>query len=877
MKIPIFSRLTIVGLTAAIAFSLIPSSQAKALEKRSFKCEKTTKQDSPKTFTFYKGQKRTVIRWSGPLGEKNPQERCEQATVRIQQAYDNDTIKIITNGIMKKQPVICTADDYGGDCVNLLITLNPQEDSLKVLNQLKEALLGKQKGPVIHTSDTPQIYYEIDLEKAIENAPVEQIPQTVISQASSEGNNTPKYTGIVKQIDDIAEKITVRIDVANGKNGSGVIIGKQGNTYYIATACHVVSLPRSGRKCTTEKLLDTFTLTTPDGEKHTLTSAPNQIIIPNPDFDVAVIKFTSDKTYQVAELGDYQLETTQWLFLSGFPGQDTNKQRSLTAGIFVTKDFGQLVTKDRFSLSNGNGLIYTNLSFGGMSGGAVLDTQGRVVGINTGSEDEVFISSDDVKEISLGYSLGIPMTTFLGLASREKVFAESLRVISTPAKKINDKESALSIAQVTFFKDFKEPPKDSNALEWLKLGNELWRTSFLAYEDAVAAFNQAIQKLEKEGKKETLAKAYYAKGLALLYGSKYQEALEAFTQATVNNSRFYQAWRYQGLMLTYLQQYDQALASYRQAIDHSDKKDFILYGEQGGVLSELTRYQEALDSYNRAIELKPNYFLGYTDRGVLYSDMKKWDLALSDFNQAITLNPKLAQAYVNRGILYKRQEKWELALADYNQAIALDPKFGFAYNNRGNLYADMKKWELALADYNQAIALMSKYLFLNNPGTPLSVYFANVFNNRGTVYEEMKKWELALSDFNQAIILNPKYADAYYNRGILYEELKKWDLALSDYNQAITLNPKFALAYNNRGILYYKQGKWDLAISDYNQAIALNPKFALAYVNRGVVYILAENKQKGIEDLQKAAQLYQEQDDTERYKRVMEVLQQLKN
>jgi S1-C subfamily serine protease len=240
---------------------------------------------------------------------------------------------------------------------------------------------------------------------------------------------TSKYTGIVKQVDDIAEKITVRIDFTDGEenaNGSGVIIGKQGNTYYVATACHVVYKSGYGTKCTTEHLRDSFTLTTPDGEKHSLKSAAKQIIIFNPDFDVAVIKFTSDKTYQVAELGDYQLEM-QWVFVSGFPEQDANKQRRLTAGmLFVTKDSAQLLAKDKFSLFNGNELLYTNISFGGMSGGAVLDTEGRVIGINTGSENEVLIRSEGkYQEVTLGFGLGVSMTTFLGLASREKEFTES--------------------------------------------------------------------------------------------------------------------------------------------------------------------------------------------------------------------------------------------------------------------------------------------------------------------------------------------------------------------------------------------------------------------------------------------------------------------
>jgi tetratricopeptide (TPR) repeat protein/S1-C subfamily serine protease len=963
MKISIFSRLTIVGLTAAIAFSysFIPSSQVKAFEKRSFGCEKTTKQDLPKTFTSYEQQKRILIRWAGALGGKTPQERCEQASLNLQQAYDNETLTFITNGIMRKKSVICTADDYGGDCVNLLITLNHQEDSLKVLNQLKEALLGKQKGPVIHTSDTPQIYYEIDLEKAIENAPVEQISQTVISQASSEGNNTPKYTGIVKQVDDIAEKITVRIDVTDGKNGSGVIIGKQGNTYYIATACHVVSLPRSGLKCTTEKLLDSFTLTTPDGEKHTLTSAPNQIIIINPDFDVAVIKFTSDKIYQVAELGDYQLEDKQWLFLSGFPGQDSNKQRRLTAGNVRDKDNSAFVSKEQSSFTNGNELLYSNLSFGGMSGGAILDTQGRVVGINTASEDESLeISDSNSKVISLGYSLGIPMMTFWGLTSQGKVPVESLKIISTSTKEINDAESQQIKDQLFIFEQLS---KDSNALDWLNYGNQLWRASRL--EESFTAFDQAIQKLEKEGKKKTLAKAYYAKGLALAYGDKNKEALDAFKQATVNENEFYQAWRYQGFILEILQQYNQALVAYQQAIDNSDKKNFTLYVEHGDILQRLSHYQKALASYQQAINLKPQHPWAYNNRGNLYFNQKEWELALSDFNQAIALNPKFVTAYNNRGLLHTNQEKWELAISDFNQALTLNSKYANAYHNRGLVYFNQKEWELAISDFKQAIALNAKFvtaynnrglvyfnqekldlaisdynqaLALNSQFTEAynnrgNLYFkqkkldlaladynqaisinpqdAQTYYNRGNLYYEQEKWELALSDFNQAIALNPKYALAYNNRGNLYYEQEKWELALSDFNQAIALNPKYALAYNNRGSLYYEQEKWELALSDFNQAIALNPQDAEAYYkrgnlyfnqkewelalsdfnqaialnpqdaqaynNRGLVYIEMDNKQAAIDDLQKAAQLYQKQDDTEGYKRVMEVLQQLKN
>jgi tetratricopeptide (TPR) repeat protein len=812
---------------------------------------------------------------------------------------------------MRKQPVICTADDYGGDCVNLLITLNPQEDSLKILNQLKEALLGKQKGPVIHTSDTPQIYYEIDLEQAIKNAPVEQISQTVISQASSEVNNTPKYTGIVKQVDDIAEKITIRIDVANGENGSGVIIGKQGKTYYVATACHVVSLPRSGRNCTTEKLLDSFTLTTPDGENHTLTSVANKIIILNPDFDVAVIKFSSDKTYQVAELGDYQVEDKKWLFVSGFPGQDSNKQRLLTAGRVRDKELSAFLAKDHVSLTNGNELLYSNPSFRGMSGGAVLDAQGRVIGINTASEDEFLeINDNNSKEISLGYSLGIPTITFLGLTSQRKVPVESLKIISTATKEINDAESQQIEDQLFIFE---QPLKDSNALDWLNYGNQLWRASRL--EESFAAFDQAIQRLEKEGKKKTLAKAYYAKGLALSDGSKYQEALEAFTQATVADSTFYQAWRYQGLIFEFLQKYEQALTAYQKAIDNNrDKNDFTLYAEQGGILKNLTRYPEALNSFNQAIKLKPNHPWNYNNRGLVYADLKEWDLALDDLKKAIMENPKNAQFYYNRAIVnknrvYQNLTIWDVVIADLNKAIELNPKYTVAYWNRGNVYTQMQYFDLAETDYNTAIIINDKetgayynrgYLYSikgrldlafsdYSKTIELDKNFALAYGNRGVIYKNLKRWDLAEDDYTKAIELNQNNQEAavdYYNRGYLYQLQKKWQLALDDYKMAIKLfsnklDPNLFLVYKNRGLVYSVIQKWDLAYSDFNQAVILASNnsnktlLAESFLYQEILANSSGNKENTIKGFQQAAQLFQEQGDTERYEIIMEILRQL--
>ena len=54
-------------------------------------------------------------------------------------------------------------------------------------------------------------------------------------------NKAQNYRGIVKTVDDIAEQITVRIATPDIPSfGSGAIIARNGNTYYVATARHVV-------------------------------------------------------------------------------------------------------------------------------------------------------------------------------------------------------------------------------------------------------------------------------------------------------------------------------------------------------------------------------------------------------------------------------------------------------------------------------------------------------------------------------------------------------------------------------------------------------------------------------------------------------------
>ena len=131
---------------------------------------------------------------------------------------------------------------------------------------------------------------------AVPVAMINQIMGNMAKVPSGENQAVAKaknYTGIVKKVDDIAQQVTVRIDYQeNGQaiNGSGTIVSKEGNTYSLLTACHVVATG-----CKSENLMNNWVITMPDGEKIVVKSGKDAVTILNPAIDVAVIRFTSNK------------------------------------------------------------------------------------------------------------------------------------------------------------------------------------------------------------------------------------------------------------------------------------------------------------------------------------------------------------------------------------------------------------------------------------------------------------------------------------------------------------------------------------------------------------------------------------------------------
>ncbi|MCZ8066420.1 MULTISPECIES: tetratricopeptide repeat-containing serine protease family protein [unclassified Microcystis] len=318
-----------------------------------------------------------------------------------------------------------------------------------------------------------------------------------------------------EQVNGIAREITVLIpsedDGAEGivrQNGSGVIIAREGNNYTVLTASHVLC---KDYEVNCKNYYYELQVVTHDGKKYSLN--PNSIR-KLPEVDLVVFQFTSDRDYRLATLANYELADEQFIFASGWPDPKFvgKRERFFNVGKVLPKAISPLFKI--FPPSFGYELIYTSVTYGGMSGGPVLDTEGRVIGIHGQNEGE------KIKEVrvAIGFSLAIPITTFLKLAPQSGIQGQ-INVENSPP-------NTLSLQEIgdELYRAFEVPNNnDTNPLNWLNQGNKMWRLGQLAL--AYAAYEKALQ-LDAQ-----LYQAWYGKGLVLTYWKRPQEALAAYEQA----------------------------------------------------------------------------------------------------------------------------------------------------------------------------------------------------------------------------------------------------------------------------------------------------------------------------------------------------------
>jgi tetratricopeptide (TPR) repeat protein len=433
------------------------------------------------------------------------------------------------------------------------------------------------------------------------------------------------------EVGKVAQSVTVMIQNAQNPQdaGSGVIIKREGETYTVLTAHHVVQQSLS------------FKLMTPDKKLYPVVQGSIQPLL---GVDLALVQFKSAGAYGVAKMGDSaQNPSGSASFVSGFPASNVNAVMSEPEYYFTS---GEIVANASRPNKEGYALAYSNATFPGMSGGPVLNEQGELIGIHGRGERAERLQDSQVRSdiavLKTEFNYAIPINTFLSLAPQ----VNKTLALRTPSPSV---------------------PSGPKADDFFLQADEKYKTGDL--KGAVENYSQALRLNPNYGE------AYFGRGDARGDLGDKQGAIEDLTQAIRINPNQLRSYGARGLFRSQSGDQEGAKADFQKALKISiNSEDYRDYIGRGVAYAGLGDNQGAIADFDQAIRLNPKYAPAYGNRGDARRALGDNQGAIADLDQAIRLDPKLAPAYNNRGNARNDLGDKQGAIADFDQAIRLDPK-----------------------------------------------------------------------------------------------------------------------------------------------------------------------------------------------------------
>ncbi|MBN3897195.1 MAG: tetratricopeptide repeat protein [Nostoc sp. NOS(2021)] len=683
------------------------------------------------------------------------------------------------------------------------------------------------------------------------------------------------------EVNNIAQTVTVRID--GDGIGSGVIFECKGETYFVLTNRHVVS--RDGR----------YEIHTQDGGSYPVYYSKEV-----PGLDLAVLQFNSKKNYPIASLGNSdQISEGMTVYVVGWadrlPGID-ERSYQFTDGSIRSR----LKKPDE-----GYALVYNNEAIPGMSGGPILDENGRLVGINGRA-------TPPEENTGTVLRLGIPINTFLAARNNvQPVIGSS----PTTRPKPGVKPTNIATAGQSNTREKPTPTRPRNAEDLISLGGA--KADKGDYKGAIANYNQALQINPNN------PDAYFRLGAAYNELKDYPAALKNFEQVIRFSPKNAIAYAYRGYLRAQLKDYQGGLADGDKAISLNDdpksRTSALGYIVRGAAYFGLEDYKQALADFNQVIKLLPNQPEAYGLRGVLYVALKDYKLAIADYNQALTFfefvgigirfnneqnqgliiqevkddspaskggvkvgdrivaidgKPTLKMKLEDASKLIRGEEGTTITLqikrqgrSDFdlklNRILISNPKAAEIYQNRAIARTGLEDKQGAIADLQKAADLYQRQgkkaesqVVLNALRKLQDIPSAS----QSTTPSNQADPQTVIATANQAIALNPKDANAYFNRALARYLQGDKKRTLEDLNQVTKLKPEYSLAWYNRGFLLGELGQQDEAITSYNRAIQVNNEWgkkslADAYLNRANLYSDRGDYRRAIADYDQVLRL----------------------
>jgi tetratricopeptide (TPR) repeat protein len=452
------------------------------------------------------------------------------------------------------------------------------------------------------------------------------------------GCRLPAWSISPVEVGKIAKAITVNIGSTTSP-GSGAIIQKQGNTYTVLTAAHVVKNQDPAMK-----------IVTADGQEYKLTN-----IKMAKGTDLATVKFQSTNSYPAAKLGDAakSLEGST-VYVSGFPVAT----QAISTSIYNFTE-GKVTANANRNLAEGYSLVYSNSTLPGMSGGPVLNDDGELIAIHGRGDTQENYQVSQINQnvrVKTGFNLGITVTTFLKMANSLGVsFGNTTPVVA--ARPQNPKADDFFL----------------NGVEAFHQGR--WSLAAEMMDKATQANPRYVR-------------AYVARGAANFMQNRVSRAIGDADRAITIDPQYALGYVSQCFFLGEFKMYGRALGYCNKGIELAPNSA-IAYSVRGGIRIMLKDLSGAERDLLQAIELDPKSYYAYGNLSAVYSARKVPQLALRYARTAVSLNPNSAAARVQFAQALVTNKDYIQAIGEVNRAINTNPQIANAYTVRSLAYAGL--------------------------------------------------------------------------------------------------------------------------------------------------------------------------------------------
>jgi tetratricopeptide (TPR) repeat protein len=294
---------------------------------------------------------------------------------------------------------------------------------------------------------------------------------------------------------------------------------------------------------------------------------------------------------------------------------------------------------------------------------------------------------------------------------------------------------------------------------------------------------------------------FYTQGLKALDEKRYQEAVEAFTNAVAAEPGEFTTHFNLALALSLTGKDAEAAAEYRKTLELKPG----LYQAQLnlGILlmrmkqPEAAREQLAAAAAQKPTEFRPNYYLGDAQL-----NLGHFAESAAAFTAALAATPNSAAAELGLGRALARQNKLDEAAPHFQKAATLDPKFHDALLELASLYESARRYQEAADLYGQ---------FPSDPAAQ---------EHRGEMLLAAGNTAAAVAQFESAVAASPSTA----NRAALadaYIANHQPDRAFPIIQQLLQTDPNNFELVMLSGKILRDQRKFPAAVAEFQKATQL--------------------------------------------------------